>query len=376
MNASENYSGYECGELFGLCERENNSKRKNLIVNRIQAKHIPAVPSQTIELFNRLGDRIYIDDDMSSVMVIGFAETATALAAQVAVRIGAGRFITTTREKMPPELILADFSEEHSHATEQQLYSSLKEEIFKGIRHIIFVDDELTTGKTVLNFIDAVKAKVSPDCRFYAASLINGMNTEHMKNFEEKDIGVFYLIKTADSSKELNEKLDFVPCEDRLPNPDSCPEYERLIISGKADPRLGCDTVEYLEACNKLAEKIIELTASFLSAGDKLDIIGTEECMYPAINTGELFEKRGCEVRSHSTTRSPIVPSETEGYPLHMRARLHSVYELERRVFLYNIYPCDTAIIISDSEDGELEAERELVSVMNAKRIIFVYWRS
>lgn len=375
MNAAENYSGYECGSLFGLCERENNSKRKNLIVNRIQGKHIPAVPSQTLELFSRLGDRISIDDDMSSVMVIGFAETATALAAQVAVRIGAGRFITTTREKMPEEFILADFSEEHSHATEQRLFSSMKEEIFGGIRHIVFVDDELTTGKTVLNFIEAVKAKVSPHCRFYTASLINGMNTEHMKVFAEKDIGVFYLIKIADSSKELNEKLDFVPCEDTLPHTAKCPEYERIIINGKADPRLGCDTVEYLDACNKLSERISELTAPIVSAGETLDIIGTEECMYPAIKTGELFEKNGCSVRSHSTTRSPIVPSLTEGYPLHMRARLHSVYELERRVFLYNIDPCDTAIIISDSEDGELEAERELVSVMNAKRIIFVYWR-
>lgn len=40
--------------------------------------------------------------------------------------------------------------------------------------------------------------------------------------------------------------------------------------------------------------------------GSSILVVGTEEFMYPALFIGSCIEKKGCTVRSHSTTRSPI----------------------------------------------------------------------
>ena len=81
--------------------------------------------------------------------------------------------------------------------------------------------------------------------------------------------------------------------------------------------------------------------------GKTADIIGTEECMYPAIKLGEFLENQGYDVRCHATTRSPIVPSRQEGYPLFSAYRVQSVYETDRRTFIYDLYDCDHRIIVS-----------------------------
>ncbi|MGN0696219.1 MAG: phosphoribosyltransferase domain-containing protein [Oscillospiraceae bacterium] len=374
MTVIENISGYELDELTGLAVRENNSKRKNLIVNNFQAKHVPAVPSETLRLFDRLASRIRLSETNGKVMVIGFAETATAIAAAISAYIGNCVFLHTSREDIPRKYCVADFSEEHSHASEQYLFSECGDDIFRGVKHIIFAEDELTTGRTILNLISVLRPKTDPDCSFSAASIINGMSAHDLNEFAKRNIDVYRLVRLDNSIEDMNRELDIFPLPDHGEN-KVCKCVRESIIFGKADPRLGCGCDEYENAVGKLKMSFFNEFSAELSGSMSIDVIGTEECMYPAVKLAEALENKGHDVRSHSTTRSPIVPSCSEDYPLNERYKLHSFYNGRRTTYLYNLYPCDMTILVTDSENIGPSAHNDIINIIKSEKLIILNWR-
>lgn len=347
MNITENNTGKAPEEIFSLAARENNTKRGGLIVNLLQAKHVPAPPRETLALFDRLGETVKRGiKETSGIMVIGFAETATAIGARLAAGIGGDCiFITTTREHFPEKMRIALFSEEHSHAGEQNLYSDKGRDIFKNISHIIFAEDELTTGKTILNFIDALKDTVS--CKFSAASVLNGMTEEKLEKFRSGGVELFWLAKTENSEEELKKQQNIRGGEDMFFDIKAQTVINVSVLPAYTDPRLGVSADFYERFCEKAAADIYNRIKGELR-GRTADIIGTEECMYPALKLGEYLESRGFEVKSHSTTRSPIVPSKEKGYPLFSRYKTESLYDSARQTYIYNLYDCDNRIVITD----------------------------
>lgn len=375
MVVVENHSGFQIDKLLGTAKRENNNKRKNLFVNYYQGKHFPAKGSESLMLFKRLEERIILPDD-KPVMIIGFAETATAIAAAVASNMGENcTFIHTSREKISSELCVADFSEEHSHASEQYLFSADKMKIFNGIRHIVFVEDEITTGKTILNFINVLRKIVEPECRFYAAAIVNGMNKDSLETYKSMGIGLFWLVKIENSIEDMNRKLNISANEDLKPL-NRVRNVFRYSLDGMINPRLGCKTANYILACKTFAEEVIGHLKELDIDVQAIDVIGTEEFMYPAIYLADKLEKDGYKAMSHSTTRSPIIPSDSIGYPLKKRCRLHSVYEYGRVTYLYNIYKCDAVIILTDADNGGENAIDELVEMLDTPNVIIVSWRN
>ncbi|MGN1416682.1 MAG: phosphoribosyltransferase domain-containing protein [Oscillospiraceae bacterium] len=374
MTETENLSGYELNELTGLAVREKNTKRKNLIVNNFQAKHVPAVPSQTLRLFDRLANQIRLCPSDGKVMVIGFAETATAIAAAISAHIGDCVFMHTSRENIPSEYCVADFSEEHSHASEQYLFSESGADIFRGVSHIIFAEDELTTGKTILNLINVLRPKTDPDCRFSAASIINGMSGQNLNEFAKRGIDVYRLVQLENSIEDMNKELNISPLPDHGEN-KVCKSVRESIIQGKIDPRLGCSDAEYESAVQTLIKSFFNKFSEELSDSMSIDVIGTEECMYPAIKLAEALEKKGHDVRSHSTTRSPIVPSASADYPLYERYKLHSFYNGKRTTYLYNLYPCDMTILVTDPENIGPKARSDIFTIVKSEKLIILNWR-
>ena len=78
-------------------------------------------------------------------------------------------------------------------------------------------------------------------------------------------------------------------------------------------------------------------------------VLGTEECMYPALILGRLLEEQGLAVRCHATTRSPIGICSESGYPITSGCRLPSFYDDVRTTYLYNFTRCDALVIVSDA---------------------------
>ena len=114
--------GFE--DIMTVEHRSNNSKRDFLFCNRIQGKHIPSKPSDIFRMLNRLIDIVEVGTKNERLLIIGFAETATAIGAYLGEHLNnCTYYMQTTRETCVDMYKLADFKEEHSHATEQYLYS-------------------------------------------------------------------------------------------------------------------------------------------------------------------------------------------------------------------------------------------------------------
>lgn len=366
MKITENLTPFSPEELFSYANRENNKKRAGLIVNHLQAKHIPADPDKTVSLFNMLAERIKNSSENEKILVIGFAETATAIGAAVSVYLENCTYIHTSREAIDPELRVADFSEEHSHATEQNLFSANGKDIFRGITKIIFAEDELTTGKTILNFINVIKNITDEGCRFGAASIINGMGPENMELYRSLGIELYYLIKLDNSLPALNTEMTIDQLPDVIPSSDGKPDI--IHADYNCNPRLGVSADEYYQICRNAAEQSYEQLRSMLSGCKTVDVIGTEECMYPAIILAAYLKEKGFDTTSHSTTRSPIVPSDKANYPLVSRCRLKSFYDRERTTFIYNMYDCDMTILITDADSPDDITLSEFASVMRSEK--------
>lgn len=352
MKIIENKSSFDEQELITIAKREKNSKRSFLIVNPSQGKHIPVSPEKPLQLFKELSLELKKHRTGERTLFVAFAETATAIGACVASEFADSRFITTTREIIPSTEMIVDFKEEHSHAVQQTLQCDNWKKLSEGVNEIIFVEDEITTGTTILNFINAIKAnkRIGPDVKFSAVSIINGMTEERTEELLKEGVEFFYLVKI--SIDNMNPEFKF---EDKG---EDSPLYEHGFVLKKhhvletINPRTGCKTQDYINACNSFAHK----TGVICDAENKsIVVVGTEEFMYPAIKTAEVLldEYNAASVVTHSTTRSPIEPHFAEGYPLYSRYSLKSFYEDSRQTYIYNTDYCDKVVIITDGDNDD-----------------------
>lgn len=347
MKASINKTPYHADEVIGAAMRDNNVKRGYVLVNRFQAKHVPVSPGRALGLFRLLGQEIYGDLMGKTVTFIGFAETATAIGACLAASFpGTAYLLQTTREQIDPGLAVVDFEEEHSHAVQQKLFCRDAEAMLRNADMVVFVEDEVTTGKTICNFVEALGRRGFTG-NFAVASIINNMSPEHLERFRNLNIAAYYLMRLEERLEDLLFAGSLLQ-EDRRPGEGiRAPIYP---VDGRPEPRTGLAAADYRGACERLGERICAL---FPQGGNQaVLVLGTEECMYPAILAAAYLEERWPDtaVRVHATTRSPILPMEGQGYPLSSRCRLASVYEEGRQTFLYNLDRYDEVIIVTDAD--------------------------
>lgn len=316
VDIKSNLSDFNPDWLISVCKRENNSKRDFIFVNRIQGKHVPARPQEILHLFENLRVTITKDnrwDRKENVCVIGFAETATAIGHYIADNIPNKDYyyLQTTREKSD-EPLLVEFKEEHSHATEQALYGDLQK--LKNCDRILFIDDELSTGKTILNFIEELD-KIG-NFKYSVASFLNLQSEGNRKIFEEKNIDTYALIRGE--IKDINRKIDI----------EVLPDIENLSTINN----------EYYHPKRDL-------------------VIGTEEDMYEGILKAASLEKSDKNKKEYyfqASTRSPICPSEAEDYVLFNRVRFVSAKENNRRVYLYNLQQYDRIIVMANQSEEQI----------------------
>ncbi len=379
MEVIYNQSGFHIHELVRFAQRENNTKRSYLFVNPLQAKHLPANPVTTLQLFQKLGSIARNRFTEKQVAVIGFAETATAIGATVAKSFGGqALLLQTTREHLPQARNLVQFEEEHSHAKVQKLCFVNDNSMLAAMQRVIFVEDEITTGKTILNFISALREKgyFPPAVRFAAVSLVNSMLPEHENRFAEQGVAWDCLVKVKTDSEKLlfSSKLSFDEGEDSN-NQDTCFVFA---VAGKQNPRTGILVEEYQKACATFVHKAREGLHELLPKRGKILVLGTEEFMYPPLLLAQLLAKENsnCKVLMHATTRSPILPSLETQYPIKRRNRLSSFYEEQRDTFVYNLEPYDLAVVMSDAPKGN-QGLKDLVRALHKNgtdRIAAIYW--
>ena len=377
---------YQQKDLVRIAKRENNTKRNYLVVDPLQGKHVPVEPSKALNLFKSLAEKLQGKYEGERLLLIGFAETATAIGAQAAITLGT-KYIQTTREVIPDARYLF-FSEAHSHATEQKLVKDDIDRVINDIDRIVFIEDEVTTGNTIMNIIKIITKEYQKRIKFAVASLLNGMTEESLKIYQDEKIELHYLVKTDHSGYGAVAEqyrcdglyICAIPENHTHESADIDVQSEKnmrehiISIPGWMNARRFVDAKQYEAACRKLAETVIAETG--VKQGERVLVIGTEEFMYPALLTGQEIEKMGCEVRSHSTTRSPIAVSTEEEYPLHCRYELRSLYDPDRKTFIYDLENYDRVIVMTDSALVSLKGLETLTYALRMKNenITVIRW--
>lgn len=356
---------YRESDLLRLAKRFGNTKRPYLLVNPLQGKHMPVSPTIAFQMFHALGEKVK-SAYPGARLVIGFAETATAVGMGVAEVIADDCiYIHTTREDLPGESEWIRFREEHSHAVEQKILAVGLREWISNTESIVFVDDEISTGKTLRNFVERLKQHYPEiqEKKLIAASLINRVSKEDQAVMAECGLAEISLLKLdhVDYSEQVEQ---YAICEagEAQPAVDGFCEmaYSNIKLG---NPRRGVAVGDYVQNCVEFAKKIAE---DFLPGDAKQNVLvlGTEECMYPALRLGMFLEQNAnVNVHMHSTTRSPIGVCNEGDYPIRNGYQMKSLYDENRDTYLYNVSKYDTVLIVTDSVSC---ATLSAVSITNA----------
>ncbi|WIF95267.1 phosphoribosyltransferase family protein [Caminicella sporogenes] len=338
-----------------------NPKRSFLFVSKILGKHIPVNPYISLlggmSLAARYLEEVYdiclpeMKDIIYSLktgenaeknykkikrnlfklpektLFIGFAETATALGHSVFASFeGNGYYIHTTREIIDDFDNIIKFEEEHSHATSHRVYP-LDFSFFKSNCPIVFVDDEITTGKTILNIIKSIH-KDYPRKNYYVVTILDWRSDEDKKRFKsiEDMLGVnIKVISLISGNIEIiGQPIKSVERkeENQIDNIEKT-EVEYIYLDSYFDEIYRYNDESYLKWTGRfgitldLQRKIdnkIEEAGLFLRNicnGKKILCMGTEEFMYiPMMISAYIGE----DVYYQSTTRSPIYPYDESEY--------------------------------------------------------------
>ena len=371
---------FEKDDLIRIAKRENNSRRSYLYVNPMQGKHMPVSPSLSLRLFAALAEKLEEAYPEEKILVIGFAETATAIGATLACRAkNVLYYMNTTREEIAGADYLF-FTESHSHAREQRLVTNGMEEILDQVDRIVFAEDEVTTGNTIEKIIRLLQEKYGEKTlKFGIMSILNSMSEERLEEMEAYGFFCGYLYhippqyriseiekyfdQESDGKAEPVEQTGGIRREQKLAEQTGDirrkqkPEEEkaapiRKIRKGKYwNSRLATPVTEAGEKAEYFADAVLDALPE-LEKVQSLLILGTEEFMFPGLLVGQKAEALWPDkkIRFHATTRSPIEVFPEADYPLHSRAELESLYEEGRKTFIYNLEQYDQVLIITDAE--------------------------
>jgi len=358
---------YGVEDLLRLAKRVHNTKRTYLLVDPLQGKHMPVSPSAALDMMGALGARVRAACPDTG-LVIGFAETATAVGFAVAQAFGRDCvYVHTTRETLPRSEAAVEFLEEHSHATEQALASSRLDAWLARTDAVVFVDDEISTGRTLANFIRELDGRFPAlrGKRRIAASIINRMAAEQEEALAGMGVECVCLLRLR--QEDLTQAV--VRFDIRGAEAPALPTRRAAFtllegLPALPDARRGVRVGGYDGACRAFAAAAIgeiDLTACVSAL-----VLGTEECMYPAMCLGARLEReRGLRVRTHSTTRSPIGLCGDAGYPITSGARLTSFYDTARATYLYDIAAYDLVVVVTDSAHIPESALQDLADALS-----------
>ncbi|MGP3947423.1 phosphoribosyltransferase [Streptomyces sp. 7N604] len=168
----------ELTDMLGLALRRNK-KRAHLLVSNVLGKHVPQRPGTVHGAGLRLGERVREllgDEAAARAVVLGYAETATGLGHSVADGLALAPYLHSTRRPVTGVDPAGGFEESHSHATSHLLLPEDRA-LLSGDGPLVLVDDEFSTGNTVLNTISALHVRF-PRERYVIVALVDMRSAE------------------------------------------------------------------------------------------------------------------------------------------------------------------------------------------------------
>ncbi|MER5193011.1 phosphoribosyltransferase [Streptomyces sp. NPDC002755] len=395
--------------LLGLALRRN-PKRAHLLVSNVLGKHVPQSPSVVHGHGFALGRRVREllgAQEAAGAVVLGYAETATGLGHSVADGLGSAPYLHSTRRPVAGVAQAGGFEESHSHATSHLL---LPEDpaLLVGDGPLVLVDDEFSTGNTVLNTIRDLHERY-PRQRYVVVALVDMRSAA--------DAG-----RLDDFAREIGARVDLVAAASgtvRLP-PGVLEKGQELVAryegatsgrqpsaapSAVADPHPEGDRTRRTRPAGhitrvdlhwprglpdggrhgftprhrvRLETALPAMTARLAEAipedASRVLVLGFEELMYAPLRLArELEQVVAAEVRYSTTTRSPVLAVDDPGYAIRSRIVFPAHDEPadgpgER--YAYNVagggFDAVVAVVDSVADTRELHAPDGLLSQLAA----------
>jgi hypothetical protein len=281
------------------------------------------------------------DDAENAVVTFGFAETATSLGHLVADQLGSV-YLHSTRRQDGDVPIFAEFSEPHSHATGHLLRPD-PPTLLGGSGPLVLVDDELSTGRTALNVIEALHS-IRPRAHYLLAGLVDVRSPEDDLNRAAVanrlgcridvvslvhgeitlPVGILERVAAELGDQEPGEPAEFGTGTGGVTGDDrAAVSVTELHLSWPADVPTGGrhgfrpgDRPAFELAAKAAAAQLATASAE----ARRVLVIGTEELMYlPLRLAAELAADPLRRIRFQSTTRSPVHAMDRPGYPIRRR---------------------------------------------------------
>ncbi len=348
-----------------------NPKRGFLFVSKVLGKHIPVAPSVIRDIHRRLAAQI--GDLPGPILFIGMAETAITLGHGVFdefVRLS-GRddvlFLHSTRYRLRRPIAF-EFREEHSHAADHLIYEPEDPHLnalFKQARSVVVIDDEASTGNTLVNLVKGIKQAMPR-----IESAVSVVITDWRGTERTAQTAAAMPIPTQ-SVAILQGQFSFTPAADlqavQMPKVEGNGDFKDSLIRANHG-RLGAGAANRLKNPNFLWNALLErLAANGADNAGKILILGTGEFAYPPFLLAEFLEKHGLVVRYQATTRSPI----KEGLAIQSKLTFGDNYGDNIVNFIYNARAKDYARVFVCHETPFHTIDLELLSELGAEQLEF-----
>jgi hypothetical protein len=265
------------------------------------------------------------------VVTLGYAETATGLGQLVADSLAA-YYLHSTRHAPAGATPFAGFAEEHSHATDHALLPT-DPGWLRADGTTVLVDDELSTGTTVINTITALHA-LRPQRHWVVASLIDLRSAADLARFDELaarlGIRIDVVCLAAGSIGLPDDVLDragrMIHALPAAPADSTVDGTVQLLDCADLTPvhsaRFGTTRPVDPGAAAVIARRITDLLPIGTTGPDPADrgilVLGSEEFIaLPMLLADALDSLVGARtVRFSTSTRSPIATLDRPDYPI------------------------------------------------------------
>ncbi|MDX3317079.1 phosphoribosyltransferase [Streptomyces violaceoruber] len=328
--------------LLGLALRRN-PKRAHLLVSNVLGKHVPQSPAVVyghgVALGRRVRDLLGAEETARAV-VLGYAETATGLGHSVADGLGPAPYLHSTRRPVAHVPRAGGFEESHSHATSHLL---LPEDpaLLAGDGPLVLVDDEFSTGNTVLNTVRALHERY-PRKRYVVVALVDMRSPADAGRLDDfaREIGARVdLVTTAsgtvrlppgvlEKGQELVARHEATATEPTGPAPAAPPagSVERVRLRWPHDVpdggRHGFTAAHRARLEAALPAMAARIAEALPAGARRVLVLGFEELMYAPLRLAHALEQTvgaDVDVRYSTTTRSPVLAVDDPGYAIRTR---------------------------------------------------------
>jgi hypothetical protein len=346
-----------------LCDfaARRNQKRGFLFVSKVLGRHLPASPSTMRDIHRRLAAKIPADLP-GPVVILGLAETAICLGQGVhaqyldRTRRSDVLFIHTTRHLIDHPLACL-FFEEHSHAAQHFLYLPKRGNdrvMLAAARSVVLVDDEVSTGRTLVNLTRALSGVDTSLERVLCLTITDwrgSRQAEEVAGAMPVPASWMSLLEGEYrfSPRPIGSNGTPAPCG-RVPVQESRGRRNDGRLGLRRPPRLPGGVASGLG----------------LSPGERILVLGTGEFCYLPFRLAETLEADGHEVYCQATTSSPALLG-------HAIRRLETSPDCGGSAlpsFLYNVEPGVYDHIFLCSERAAGAPSRRLLDRLNATPLV------